>query len=114
MFGRCRKRVHLHAALYVSHASKSSKICSAASLLQIDKAPELIRPHNCTRKAFQLRDPANEPNVNSWLPVCRTAQQECSATASRAAPWLKCTYTSLSTFWEIQRWIRNNGAVVTR
>jgi hypothetical protein len=79
---------------------------------QIDKAPELIRPSNCTKDS-KLRDPTNEPNVD-WLPVCRNAKQECTAQAQRARPYLKCTYTSLSTFWEIQRWIRNHGSVVTR
>lgn len=90
------------------------RLVSLLCLPQIDKAPELIRPSSCAVKSVQLKDPANEPNVNSWLPVCQQAQQECAATAKRDKPWLKCTYTSLSTFWEIQRWIRNNGAVVTR
>ncbi|WIA08057.1 hypothetical protein OEZ85_007523 [Tetradesmus obliquus] len=81
----------------------------------IDKAPELIRPSSCTRKAApKLADPASEPNVNPWLPVCRAAQQACRNATNRQQPWLKCSYTSLSTFWEIQRWIRNHGAVVTR
>lgn len=80
----------------------------------VDKAPELIRPSSCIKGALQLKDAANEPNVNSWFPSCRQAQQECKATASRNKPRLKCSYTSLSTFWEIQRWIRSNGAVISR
>ncbi|WIA38981.1 hypothetical protein OEZ86_005133 [Tetradesmus obliquus] len=42
------------------------------------------------------------------------AQQRCSSPANSSQPWLKCEYKSLSTFWEIQRHIRNHGAVISR
>eukprot|EP00882_Tetradesmus_deserticola_P003461 GHRQ01003660.1.p1 GENE.GHRQ01003660.1~~GHRQ01003660.1.p1 ORF type:complete len:712 (+),score=141.58 GHRQ01003660.1:390-2525(+) len=108
------------ATLY--YCTDGGRSCSTGHDIQqnlhevIDKAPELVRNSSClsSKVSKALNDTVNEPNVDSWLPVCQQAQQECAATAKPDAPWLKCTYTSLSTFWEIQRWIRNHGAVVTR
>ena len=86
--------------------------------MKIDKAPHLIRPTDWLPSDSQLRDPLKEPQVTSWIPACQAAQQAAqqkrSGTASSSQPWLKCEYKSLSTFWEIQRHIRNHGAVISR
>lgn len=83
-------------------------------LSQIDKAPQLIRPNSCLPSGSQLRDAVKEPQVTSWIPTCQAAQDSCSNTTNSTQPWLKCEYKSLSTFWEIQRHIRNHGAVISR
>lgn len=82
--------------------------------LQIDRAPQLIRPSRCLFNSSQLRDAVKEPQVTSWIPACQAAQDSCRGTTSSRQPWLKCEYKSLSTFWEVQRHIRNHGAVISR
>ncbi|WIA18668.1 hypothetical protein OEZ85_003372 [Tetradesmus obliquus] len=106
------------ASLY--YCSEGGRSCSTGYDIQqnlydvIDKAPQLIRPSSCLPEGSQLRDAVKEPQVTSWIPACQAAHDSCSSTASSSQPWLKCEYKSLSTFWEIQRHIRNHGAVISR
>ena len=85
-------------------------------LPQMDKSQHLIRPTTCTSAAAKgmLDNPANEPQVNDWKPACQEAGQACRGVSSKAQPWLSCSYKSLSSFVDIQRHIRQHGAVLTR
>jgi hypothetical protein len=104
-----------HVAAYKAFILTSWQYFTSLAL-QIDKAPELIRPSNCakTGPALSLANPTIEPSVNSWIPACDQAKRDCITNATHEQPYLNCTYKSMSTFWEIQQWIRNHGAVVTR
>eukprot|EP00882_Tetradesmus_deserticola_P025183 GHRQ01027646.1.p1 GENE.GHRQ01027646.1~~GHRQ01027646.1.p1 ORF type:complete len:451 (+),score=70.12 GHRQ01027646.1:210-1562(+) len=86
--------------------------------LQVDQAPELLRPADCLgsipRKEY--------PDITDWEPKCEAARQRaaagsCSSTAdkiTREKPLLKCSYRSLSNFYQMQQHIRNHGAIVSR
>ncbi|WIA23217.1 hypothetical protein OEZ86_010105 [Tetradesmus obliquus] len=106
------------ASLY--YCSEGGRSCSTGYDIQqnlydvIDRAPQLIRPSRCLFNSSQLHDAVKEPQVTSWIPACQAAQDSCRGTTSSRQPWLKCEYKSLSTFWEVQRHIRNHGAVISR
>jgi hypothetical protein len=94
-----------------------SQTCLLLSL-QIDQAPELMRPAKC------LPSPSRdqEPDVTDWGPYCEAAKKlaasgNCTNTndkITREKPLLKCSYRSLSNFYQMQQHIRNHGAIVSR
>ncbi|KAF8072389.1 RCH2 [Scenedesmus sp. PABB004] len=87
----------------------------------VDEAPHLIRPTECADMAGWLNDVTKEPQVTQWETSCRQAANYAApggsvqcAKFTDAQPWLKCSYRSLSSFWQIQQHIRNHGSVISR
>jgi hypothetical protein len=68
--------------------------------------PEWIRPVSCFTKAMALAG-NNKPegNVADWSSICRASATKQAgkicATATPEQPLFKCTYKSLSTFWQV-------------
>lgn len=79
----------------------------ADALEMVVQKPELVRPTTCGLSGL------SEPDIGSWDGICASASTKCPFT-DKSRPWLKCSYKSLSTFWQIQQHVRNHGAVVTR
>uniref|UniRef100_A0A383VQN6 Uncharacterized protein n=1 Tax=Tetradesmus obliquus TaxID=3088 RepID=A0A383VQN6_TETOB len=92
-----------------------------------------MRPAKCLDLGYRSRNFNNdieEAENAIWDPVCRdaakireadeeapskqnvTALQECFDITEK--PLYTCDYVSLSSFWQIQRWIRLYGSVITR
>ncbi|KAF8055998.1 hypothetical protein HT031_006519 [Scenedesmus sp. PABB004] len=81
---------------------------------QVDEAPQLIRPASCVRNVSVMVDAELQGGVTSWRDACAAASRACARESSKEQPYVKCSYKSLSNFWEIQQHIRNHGAVVSR
>ncbi|KAF8056023.1 MSL1 [Scenedesmus sp. PABB004] len=80
----------------------------------VDEAPQLIRPASCVRNVSAMVDAELQGGVTSWRDACAAASRACARESSKEQPYVKCSYKSLSNFWEIQQHIRNHGAVVSR
>jgi hypothetical protein len=86
--------------------------------LQVDQAPELLRPSKC----LGSRKRTDDTDVTDWQPICdaakqRAAEGNCTAAGdkiTREKPLLKCSYRSLSNFYQMQQHVRNHGAIVSR
>jgi uncharacterized membrane protein YfbV (UPF0208 family) len=78
-----------------------------------DDNPNWILPESC----FKTRALTNleEAEVGEWKTACQKYQQSgnCSD-ITKDQPRYKCSYKSLSSFYQMQQHIRNHGAVVTR
>jgi hypothetical protein len=79
-----------------------------AALDVLANEPQLARPSLCGLDNTDI-----EYEVGSWSGECSAAAGRCLI-SNASLPWLKCTYKSLSSFWQIQQHIRLHGAVVTR
>lgn len=89
--------------------------------LQVDTAPDLLRPAGCLESKYpELVDRNKEPDIIDWEPYCKAANEtaadgKCTADKiTRPKPLLKCSYRSLSNFYQMQQHIRKHGAIVSR
>uniref|UniRef100_A0A383VRY8 Peptidase C1A papain C-terminal domain-containing protein n=1 Tax=Tetradesmus obliquus TaxID=3088 RepID=A0A383VRY8_TETOB len=92
-----------------------------------------MRPAQCLDLGYRGRNfgfPLEEAESTIWDPVCRDASKKRKAGEEASSPQrvqeleecfniseqplYSCSYTSLSSFWQIQRWIRLYGSVITR
>ncbi|WIA20843.1 hypothetical protein OEZ85_005193 [Tetradesmus obliquus] len=85
------------------------------ALLQLENNPQLLLPKKCF-DAANARD--TEAELSDWSSTCAaaaagSAKPECKA-ITKEHPKYKCTYKSLSGFYQIQQAIRRSGAVITR
>ncbi|WIA32991.1 hypothetical protein OEZ86_006150 [Tetradesmus obliquus] len=87
----------------------------------VDTAPDLLRPTGCLESKYpELVDRNKEPDIIDWEPYCKAANEtaadgKCTADKiTRPKPLLKCSYRSLSNFYQMQQHIRKHGAIVSR
>jgi hypothetical protein len=80
--------------------------------LQSDN-PQWVLPASCFKTAALTNQ--DEAEVGEWRSICQQYERSSSCRdISKDQPRYKCSYKSLSSFYQMQQHIRNHGAVVTR
>jgi hypothetical protein len=85
--------------------------------LQTD-SPQWILPNRCFNTA-KLLNGQDEADVADWSNICRAAAESAQRlrgceSITKDQPLLRCSFKSLSSFYQVQQHIRVHGAVVTR
>ncbi|WIA42641.1 hypothetical protein OEZ86_008611 [Tetradesmus obliquus] len=84
--------------------SKGGRTCDTGWQIQpalqevMDGNFELLRPSKCTAGTF-LEDTDKQYEVSAWQQTCAAVGSKACPAADRGLPWVKCSFSSLSSFW---------------
>jgi hypothetical protein len=81
-------------------------------MMQVDN-PQWVLPSKCFNTA-KLLEGQDEADVGDWSDACRAAAASTVPACAGIGQQYRCSFKSLSSFYQIQQHIRAHGAVVTR